>query len=115
MSMQFFATIPLEELRSTHPTKCSVDGLSVLVVKDEKGSIFAFENNCSHADKPLERGIWNPVTREMTCPFHKAVFDVAQNGIVKVGPAVVSLQVYGTEVREHQGKQTVYVGIDSED
>lgn len=115
MSLEYFATLSVEDVQTNKPSKCTVDGLSVLLVRDDAGAVFAFENNCSHADKPLERGVWNPRTHEMLCPFHKAVFDVAKNGEVKVGPASVALQVYPTQIREHHGKPTVFVGLDIND
>lgn len=112
---QFFASLPVDEVGSARPSQCSIDGLSVLLVRDFEGTIFAFENNCSHADKPLEKGVWNAQTREILCPFHKAVFEVAHAGRVSVGPAVVSLQVFPVEIREHNGRPTVFVGIDGSD
>ena len=98
--ISFYSAVPLSSIETGKITRCTVDGLSVLIVRDVAGQIFAFENNCSHADKPLERGIWNPETREMLCPFHKAVFDVAHGGAVKVGPAVVALAVYPVLYRD---------------
>lgn len=112
---QSYAALPLEDLNTAQPRRCSVDGLDLLFVLDAQGQVFAFENNCSHADKPLERGVWNPQTREMLCPFHKAVFDVGHGGIVKVGPAAVALQVYPTQIRTHLGRDFVFVEIDNVD
>ncbi|MBM3381134.1 MAG: Rieske (2Fe-2S) protein [Betaproteobacteria bacterium] len=108
----FFAALPASEVSATQPRRCKVDGVDVLLVRDALGKIFAFENNCSHADKPLDRGVWNPQTREMLCPFHKAVFDVGQGGLVKVGPAVVGLQVFAVDVRLHDGEEFVFVEMD---
>ncbi|MEY4065825.1 MAG: hypothetical protein RIR26_2033, partial [Pseudomonadota bacterium] len=76
----FHPALCVDAVPSDRPVKCVVDGLSVLLVRDSAGQVFAFENNCSHADKPLEKGRWDPDTREMLCPFHKAVFDVAAGG-----------------------------------
>lgn len=112
---QFFASLPVDEIGSASPIRCTVDGLSILLVRDTEGTIFAFENNCSHADKPLEKGVWNALTREILCPFHKAVFEVSNAGRVRVGPAVVSLQVFPVQIRDHNGKPTVFVGIDGAD
>ncbi|MEN9825975.1 MAG: hypothetical protein RI953_1720 [Pseudomonadota bacterium] len=111
----FFPAVSLSQIDDKKITKCVVDGLSVLITRGANGTVYAFENNCSHADKPLERGVWNPATLEMLCPFHKAVFDVGQGGAVKVGPAVVSLVVYPVEVRSHNDVDTVFVGLDVED
>lgn len=111
----FHPALSVDSVPADKPVKCLVDGLSVLLVRDDAGQFFAFENNCSHADKPLEKGRWDPNTHEMLCPFHKAVFDVAAGGTVKVGPAAVALQIYPIEVRLHAGQNTVFVGIDAED
>lgn len=111
----FFPTVPVADVEDNKIVKCSADGLSVLLVRDSSGTVFAFENNCSHADKPLERGVWNPQSREMLCPYHKAVFDVGNNGAVKVGPAVVALSVYPVEIRQHRGIETVFVGLETDD
>lgn len=113
--LSFLPAAPAAQVESKKILKCTVDGLSILLTRDAAGQVFAFENNCSHADKPLERGVWNPDTRELLCPFHKAVFDVAHGGAVKVGPAVVALQVYPIETRTHQGVETVFVGLDLQD
>lgn len=111
----FFPTIPVADVSDDKTIKCSADGVSLLLARDSTGVIFAFENNCSHADKPLERGVWNPQSREMLCPYHKAVFDVGNKGAVKVGPAVVALAVYPVEIRQHSGIETVFVGLETDD
>jgi len=113
--LSFLPVVPTALVESKKLLKCTVDGLSLVLTRDADGQVFAFENNCSHADKPLERGVWNPDTRELLCPFHKAVFDVAHGGVVKVGPAVVALQVYPVEMRDFQGVETVFVGLDLQD
>ncbi|NBO37002.1 Rieske (2Fe-2S) protein [bacterium] len=113
--IQFHPTLLLSQLTSKQVSRCVVDGLSLLLAVDSAGQVFAFENNCSHADKPLERGVWNPDTHEMICPYHRAIFDVARGGSVKVGPAFVALQVFPTEIRDFQGEKTVFVGLSNED
>lgn len=115
MALSFFSAVPTAKVSQDKITKCSVDGLSVLVVRDSNDVIYAFENNCSHADKPLDRGVWNPQSREMLCPFHKAVFDVGEGGKVKIGPASVSLEVYPVEVRLQDGIETVFIGLNLEE
>jgi nitrite reductase/ring-hydroxylating ferredoxin subunit len=113
--LTFYPALPASEVETQKVNKRVVDGVGVLFARDTNGTIMAFENNCSHADKPLERGVWNAEKAEILCPFHKAVFDVRHGGAVKVGPAAVSLQVYPVEVKIHQGVETVFVGLDSED
>lgn len=113
--IEFFPALPLESLSDTQPVACQIDGLSILLALDSQGQVNAFENNCPHADKPLLAGRWTASTREILCPFHKAVFDVGQGGQVKAGPACVPIQVFETELRDYEGQLYVFVGVDTAD
>lgn len=111
----YFPALPYSELSQSKLSVCQVDGLSVLLALDVQGQVHAFENNCPHADKPLQAGRWAAETLEILCPFHKAVFAVGEGGRVKSGPACVPIQVFATELREHEGHQFVFVGVDQSD
>ncbi|MEY2988599.1 MAG: hypothetical protein RJB13_2120 [Pseudomonadota bacterium] len=113
--IEYFPALPYAELSESKPSVCMVDGFSILLALDLQGQVHAFENNCPHADKPLQAGRWTAETLEILCPFHKAVFDVGNGGRVKSGPACVPIQVFATELREHGGKQVVFVGVDNSD
>ncbi len=76
------------------------DGTSVLVARCVDGSLFVFDAMCTHADKSLENGKWNPENGYITCPFHKAIFDVKKEGMVVKAPACTPLMVYKTFVKE---------------
>ncbi|BBH52683.1 Rieske (2Fe-2S) protein [Fluviispira sanaruensis] len=111
--MSYFKVCSLSLLSIDKPQKFTVDGLEILLVKaltDNK--VWAFDNNCNHSDKPLEKGRWDPEKAEITCPFHKAVFNIAENGAVKQAPACIPLPVYQTEIRQENNENIVYVFLD---
>lgn len=113
--MEYFKACTLAELSSEKPTAVTLDGVSVCLVLSAQGAVFAFENKCSHEDKPLNKGKWDSATCFLTCPFHQAVFALAENAVAKVGPAVLPLQIFPVERRQESGFQQIYVGLDSED
>ncbi len=84
----------------------------ILLAKDAENKIWAFDEQCTHADRSLEKGHWNPVTAEITCPFHKAVFCVSHQGAVKKPPACVPLPVYPVHLQFENGEDIVYVECD---
>ena len=111
--MPFYKVCLLNQLSTEKPIKFSVDGLEILFVKSvHSETVWAFDNNCNHSDKPLEKGRWNAETAEITCPFHKAVFCIAENGAVKAPPACAPLPVYQTEIRIEAENAFVYVFLD---
>ncbi|APJ03371.1 Rieske (2Fe-2S) protein [Silvanigrella aquatica] len=110
--MALYKVCLLNELSSEKAIKFHVDGLDILFVKSlQSKQVYAFDNNCNHADKPLEKGKWNSETSEITCPFHKAVFCIAEGGAVKAPPACVPLTVYETEIRTEADGSFVYVNL----
>ncbi|RDB35482.1 Rieske (2Fe-2S) protein [Spirobacillus cienkowskii] len=111
--MSFFRVCELSELPFEKPTQFLVDGLEILLVKSlHFDKVWAFDNNCNHADKPLEKGKWNAEAAEITCPFHKAVFSIVERGAVKAPPACVPLNVYSVEIRVEQDASVIYVSLD---
>lgn len=111
--MALFKVCLLNDLSKEKPIKYNVDGVDILFVLDvHSQNVWAFDNNCNHADKPLEKGKWNPDTAEITCPFHKAVFSIAEKGVVKSPPACVPLTVYETEIKIENDNKYVYVDLD---
>ena len=62
----------------------------VLTVID--GKVYAFEDNCPHADAPLSGGEIID-GKEVVCPVHGACFDI-KTGDVKEGPAFEGIKVY---------------------
>lgn len=112
--MPYYKACLLSELSDTKPKKFEIDGIEILIVKSlgTNAKVWAFDNNCNHADKPLEKGKWNSELAEITCPFHKAVFSIKEAGAVKSPPACLPLTVYQTEIREVATQEYVFVYVD---
>ena len=97
-----FSVCRLDELTPHKLKVFEIDDIEVVLVCTEQRDVFAFENKCSHADKPLIKGKWNETTCEITCPFHKAVFSLREQGAVKVGPACLPIETYVVEIENEQ-------------
>ncbi len=67
-----------------------VDGEDVAVFNVD-GVFYATQNQCTHADGPLNEGDMEGC--KVTCPWHASVFDV-RDGSVLVGPADEPLRTY---------------------
>lgn len=111
--MTFFQICPVSEI-SHHKLKIYViDGVKILVVKSDDNKIWVFDSTCTHADKSLENGKWDSKNALLTCPFHRAVFDISQHGRAVSPPAVVSLKVYSTQIQIINSTPTLMVDLDS--
>lgn len=109
--MTFYKVCPLSDISMGKPKKYTVDGVDILIVKSADERIWAFQYFCSHADKPLLAGKWDPQTAQITCPVHQAVFALSENGAVKAPPAFVPLEVYPVEIRKEGAEDMVWVEI----
>lgn len=107
--MTWFKVCASSEIEVHKPRKFSIDGQNILLAKSTDGRIWAFDSMCTHAEKSLERGHWNPDSMEITCPFHKAIFSIANHGAVKAPPACVPLSVYSSEIKIEANASFVYV------
>ena len=87
------------ECLGAHARICvTVNGISILIINDD-GRLFAVENRCSHAGKPLEKGmIENGVIR---CPYHGAEFRL-DSGEPLSTPAYRDIRAF--PVRRHGNK-----------
>ena len=110
--MPFFKVCLTNEISTKKPKKISLNGEEILIAKSTDDRYFAFTNTCSHEEKPLENGKWDAEKCEMTCPFHKAVFAIANQGAVVAPPAFVSLQIYPVEIKTEGGQEFIYVEVD---
>lgn len=110
--MPFIKVCLASDISTEKPTKFTIDGQDFLIAKSTDNRFWAFDATCSHADKPLEKGKWDPEKAEITCPFHKAVFAIAENGAVKAPPAFVSLPVYLLELRREGDDDFIFVCLD---
>ena len=109
--MTFYKVCLESEITNEKLKKFVVDDSVILIAKANDGSIYAFDYTCTHADKSLEKGQWNAATAEVTCPFHKAVFAIAENGAVKAPPACSPLPIYKIIVKNEDDVGVVYVDV----
>lgn len=71
-----------------------INGISILICKFE-GRIYAVENQCSHADQPLECGRLRDGW--ISCPYHGARFDLESGEPLK-GPAASPIETFPVRV-----------------
>lgn len=100
-----------DEISDQQPKKFFADEKPILLAKDTSGKIYAFDVMCTHADRSMERGTWDAVSASITCPFHKAIFCIAEHGAVKTPPACIPLPVYEVTLKDEHGTCVVYVDV----
>jgi 3-phenylpropionate/trans-cinnamate dioxygenase ferredoxin component len=71
-----------------------VDGVSVCLANAD-GHIYAFRNNCSHQDYPLDTG--ELVGTDVTCSWHGAHFDIVTGKATRL-PAIKPIRTYEVRV-----------------
>jgi nitrite reductase/ring-hydroxylating ferredoxin subunit len=82
----------------------TLDGVQVLVARDQSGNVCALANTCTHLGGPLSEGSRTGDT--ITCPWHGSRFDLG-TGAVLEGPAVFAQP--RLSARERDGK--IEVGL----
>ena len=110
--MAFIYACLFSDVTSSKPQKIIVDDCELLVVKTLDEQVWIFNYFCTHADKPLDKGKWDPETGHLLCPFHKAVFSIKEAGKVLAPPASVPLKVYSVEIRTINSEKQVFVDLD---
>lgn len=86
----FVPLISVAGLKENIPVAVQVGARSVLVCRTAEGC-FAVENQCSHAEQPLEGG--RVRNGWIACPFHGARFDL-ETGEALGPPATAPLQTF---------------------
>lgn len=104
----------LDEISKETPKVVRLEGVPILLCRLDDDDVRAFENKCTHADLPLHKGPWDPRAGEITCPAHHAVFGV-RDGAVRVGPAVVPLELFPVRKVEDAGRTWIHVAVPEED
>ncbi len=94
---------PSRQLESSSHLEAEVGGYLVRVVR-VNGSLYAFEDRCTHDDSPFEDAAIEDC--EIICPRHGARFSL-RNGEVLSPPAYEPLRIF--EVREISGRIEVRV------
>lgn len=111
--MTFLPVCPVSDISNLKPKLFTLDGVKILIVKNDNNEIWAFDSICTHADKSLEKGKWDSKNSCITCPFHHAVFDISQYGLAIKPPAVVSLKTYSTQIKILNSESILMVDLDS--
>ena len=91
--------VPVAEassLRDGETLRVELDG-NVMAIANLGGSLYAFQEFCTHRFGPLSEGALQD--GQVECPWHRSCFDV-RTGKVTQGPAKVDLKTYEVEVRD---------------
>ncbi|MDX1693651.1 MAG: Rieske (2Fe-2S) protein [Ketobacteraceae bacterium] len=92
--MTWQAVASVDDLKARGKLCVNVAGLGLLLVWQEE-QIYAVENRCSHASKPLDQGkVERGVIR---CPYHGATFDL-ETGKPLSPPAFKGIRCFHTRI-----------------
>jgi Rieske Fe-S protein len=75
-------------LNSANSFKNPADGQGSVLIHLPNSKFVAYERACTHEQVPVN---YNPVTKQLVCPAHGAIFDPANGGAVLQGPATKPL------------------------
>ncbi|HEY5679616.1 MAG TPA: Rieske 2Fe-2S domain-containing protein [Pseudomonadales bacterium] len=84
---------PLSDLEEGDKRSFDAEGTQVLVCR-VRGELYAIEDLCSHANKPLCRGRLSGYM--ITCPVHSARFDI-RDGAHQGPPAFTGIRTFPIE------------------
>jgi len=87
--MSYTKVCTLEELPLNLPVPFTVDEESVIVIRTDERSVYAYLNCCSHQDLPLNDG--KVESGALVCPWHGAHFAVATGDAIAF-PATAPLE-----------------------
>ncbi len=110
--MTLFKACLLSCISTDKPYKVTIDDVDILLAKTLDDKIWAFDAMCSHADKSMENGRWDPANGHITCPFHKAVFDVPKGGAHLKPPAFSPIKTYAVVVKNEDSGNFVFIEMD---
>ena len=103
--MTRLALCELDSLDEAVPVRTTIGGVDVIVVRCGT-EIYCLENVCSHEHFPLSDGELDPLSCEIECARHGAMFDLA-TGEPRSLPATKAVRTYPVAV--HDGQVTVEV------
>lgn len=83
-------------LREGETLRVEIDE-TVMAIARVKGSLYAFQDFCTHRYGPLSEGALRDC--EVVCPWHNSRFDI-RTGKVTAGPAKVDLRTWRVESRD---------------
>lgn len=85
----------LDELEANQAVKVDIDGVSIALVKDSAGAVFAIGDTCTHGDISLSEGFVEGETLE--CWAHGSQFSL-RTGKPLTLPAYEPVPVYQVEL-----------------
>lgn len=85
----------LDELEANQAVKVDIDGVSIAVVKDAQGQVFAIGDTCTHGDISLSEGFVEGETLE--CWAHGSQFSL-RSGKPLTLPAYEPVPVYQVDL-----------------
>jgi 3-phenylpropionate/trans-cinnamate dioxygenase ferredoxin subunit len=88
--MQWLPIIAIDALGPGERYMTMIKGYAVVIV-NEAGQFYAFEDNCPHQGLPISDGTIEQ--QEIECPFHGAKFSII-TGEVRCPPAFDNLTVF---------------------
>ena len=91
---EFIKVAKKEEIPIGQARLVEVNGNEIAIF-NVAGSFYAIDNTCTHVGGPLCEGLI--VGNEVTCPWHRAVFDVT-SGQVLGPPAASNVNSYNVRV-----------------
>jgi 3-phenylpropionate/trans-cinnamate dioxygenase ferredoxin subunit len=104
--MSFLKGARLSELPRGTARAVRIGDEKILIVRTDKGDVYAVENRCSHDGGDFEHSSLKG--NILTCPRHGATFDVS-DGKALTMPAVAPIQTYSVRINDDD------VEIDVED
>ena len=90
------AVAPAADVSTGELTEADLDGVPLLLTRDDTGTVRALADRCTHRGAPLHEG--KLVDGCVVCPWHDSAF--ALDGTVVHGPAVRPQPVYEVEERD---------------
>ncbi|MEJ5947000.1 Rieske 2Fe-2S domain-containing protein [Pseudokineococcus basanitobsidens] len=93
----FTDALPVTDLEAGRPVRADVDGVRVVLLREDDGPVRALGEECPHLRGPLSEG-W--VTRKgLVCPWHGSCFST-EDGEVVHGPATAPLPRFEARLRD---------------
>lgn len=96
--MTWKTTIPLEKLQHEQQICIELNQYRLLLIWHQE-KVYAIENRCSHAFKPLYGG--QVKHGQIQCPYHGACFSL-ETGAHLSPPAFKGIQHFPTRIKNHQ-------------
>lgn len=95
----------ISELPPGERSKLLVDGIDISVFNCE-GTLYAIEDQCSHAEASLGEGDVDPATCTVECPRHGAKFDLKTGKALSL-PAYAPIETFPVHVDDQMIKLEV--------